>query len=285
MADYLKKTALYEFTLGTKVWRYTTNPVDVIDVDDNVWEAANITDNGVSQSGEFVTDAFVITCSVDLVPARLFMYATPRNVMDIRMMSAALPNKTEAVPFTGIDSTLGLAPIAVTNRRVEYVGEIKQCSFDGAPGTASFTCETTGSSMETEGLRLVWMRSCPYVVYDELTCRLNKAAHASVVTILAITGNAITINSTLTDDYAGGVLEVIHPVKGAESLTIEAGTANNLLIFDGTQDLFVGQVVTVYPGCNQTPQRCAEFENTLNYGGIKDLPGTSPFDGLSVPSF
>lgn len=285
MADYAIPVALYEFSLGSKVWRYTSNAVDVVDADGNVWESAAISDQGVSQSGEIVTDTFTITCSVDLVPARLYMYATPRSVMDIRMLSASLPDKVATPGFSGVDSSLGLQPILVSNRRVEYVGEVKQCGFDGAPGSANFTCEALGSTMDTEGLRLVWMRSCPYVVYDPLTCRLNKAAHASTTTIIDITGNWITVSPGVSGDFAGGLLEAVHPVKGPETLTIEAGGGGSFLIFDGASDLSVGQSITVYPGCNQTPARCESFGNTLNYGGIKDLPGTSPFDGLSSPSF
>lgn len=285
MADYSKKTALYEFTLGTKVWRYTSNVVDVIDEFGVTWEAATIIDDGVSQSGELVTDALTITASVDLVPARLFMYATPRGVMDVRLLSATLPDKVGTVGFSGIDSTPGLAPLSVTGRRVEYVGEVRQCNFDGPPGSASFLCETIGSTMDTEGLRLVWMRSCPYVVYDPLTCKLDKASRATVVTITAIAGNTIGISPPVSGNYAGGVLEAVHPVKGMEALTIEGGSGAALLIFDGTSDLSIGQSITIYPGCDQSPVQCAAFGNTLNYGGIKDLPGTSPFDGLSSPSF
>lgn len=277
-------THLYEFTLGNKVWRYTANAEDVIDPDENVWEATAISDDGVSTSGEAAADQMGIDCSSDIVPARIWMYSRPSKIMDVRILRAQLPARVSRGDDEGVAAVAPSRVIPVTNVRVRYVGEVSQCSF-GQLGSAKFTCETLSATMQREGLRLTWQRSCPYTIYDPLTCRVNKVLWATTATVVSISGNTVELSTIGTGNYVGGLLEYVHPVKGDESLTIESFSGTQVTIFDTAADLYVGQQVTVYPGCDGTPASCVEFGNMVNNGGIKDLPGESPFDGVNNPVF
>lgn len=274
-------TFLYEFSLGTKVWRFAASPEDIVDPDGVVWEAAAISDDGVSTSGEATSDQLTIQCSSDLVPARIWMYSRPSKVMDITIRRALLPERVATGEDEGVADASGPRRIPVTNLRVRYSGEIAQCSF-GQPGSAQFTCETLSATMQIEGLRLTWQRACPYVIYQ---CGVDKFAWRTVTTVTAINGNVVTVDNVGIGNYAGGILEYEHPIKGAETLTIESRNGLQLFIFDTAADLYVGQQVFIYPGCDQSPGSCESFGNTLNNGGIKDLPGESPFDGVNNPVF
>lgn len=274
-------THLYEFSLDNKVWRYAANAEDVIDPDGRVWEAAVISDDGVSTSGEASSDQLTIDCSVDLVPARIWMYSRPSKVMDIMIRRALLPERVAASQDEGVVSVDGPRVIPVTNVRVRYAGEIAQCSF-GQPGAARFSCETLSATMQREGLRLTWQRSCPKVIYQ---CGVSKFLWRTVANVVSIQGNVVTLSTIGAGNYAGGILEYTHPIKGFETLTIESRSGFQVAIFDTAADLYVGQEVAVYPGCDQTPASCAAFGNTVEYGGIKDLPGVSPFDGVNNPVF
>lgn len=284
MSDFLSYTFLYEFSLGDKVWRYTPNSVDVLDESNVRWEASTISDDGIKQTGEAVSDTLTITCDVDLVPARLFMYAPPSRVMEIAIYRADLPAKIETVGFTGTDTTPPADTMTVANKRAIYVGEVSQCSFP-EPGRAVITCQTLSASMQREGLRLPWQRQCPYAVYDASTCKLSKAAWGISTTVVTISGNNVFVDNAGANPEGylnGGYLEFEHPVKGIETLAIEAQYINQLAIFGSAAELWEGMNVTLYPGCNQTPQRCQFFGNYLNYGGVESLPGKSPFDGDPV---
>jgi hypothetical protein len=284
MSDFLSYIFLYEFGLGDKVWRYTSNSVDVIDENGLLWEASSISDDGIKQTGEAVTDAMTITASVELVPARLFMYAPPSRVIDVSMYRAAFLPKAETTGFSGTDITAPASTAMVTNKRPVYVGEVSQCSFP-EPGRAVITCQTLSASMQREGLRLPWQRQCPYAIYDQSSCRLNKAAWSITSKVLTVTGNTVLVDTAgpNPDGYLnGGYLEFEHPIKGAETLAIEVQSGTTLIIFGSAAELWEGMSVTLYPGCNQTPQRCQFFDNYLNYGGYPALPGKSPFDGDPV---
>lgn len=281
----MQYTLLYEFSLGSKVWRYTANAEDVIDPSSVVWEAAAISDEGVSTSGSATADTLTINSSIDIVPARLWMHSRPGKVMDVRILRAELPSRVARGDDEGLDNTVDPRLIPVSNLRVHYVGEVAQCSF-GTPGTAAFLCETLSASMNREGLSQGWQRSCPHVIYDPLTCGVDKALHAHATFVESISGNTITVSPGASPaDFAAGLLEYEHPIKGGESLTIEAGDGTTLAIFDGVGDLYVGMPVTIYRGCNQSPASCVSFNNLPRYGGVPNLTGSSPFDGTSSPVF
>lgn len=280
-------TMLYEFTLGDKVWRYTSNAEDVIDPSNNVWEACAISDDGVSTSGEAATDNLTVNCPDTLVPARLFMYSPPSAVMDFRILTADFNEKLTQGEFSGVDSSEANRVIPVYNTRVRYVGEVVQCGYP-APGQASFTMETLAATMRREGLRLFWMRSCPHAVYDPSTCKLDKTPLGVSATITAISGNLLTltaVNGYPSGHFRGGLLAYNHPIKGIEYLTIETHGGSLVSMFDSVGDLWVDMQVTVYPGCDQTPQRCQSLGNYPNYGGVPALPGKSPFNGVDSPVF
>lgn len=284
MSDFLSYTFLYEFSLGDKVWRYTPNSVDVLDESNVRWEGSAISDDGIKQTGEAVSDALTITCDVDLVPARLFMYAPPSRVIDIAIYRAEFPAKLETTGFTGTESAAPVATMNVVNKRAIYVGEVSQCSFP-EPGRAVMTCQTLSASMQREGLRLPWQRQCPYAVYDASTCRVEKSAWGIPTSVVSISGNVVYVATAGFNPNGylnGGYLEFEHPVKGIETLAIESQNATALAIFGSAAELWEGMNVTLYPGCNQTPQRCQFFNNYLNYGGVPSLPGKSPFDGDPV---
>lgn len=287
MTDYIKYTRLYEFELGTRVWRYAGNAEDIVDADGNVWEAATISDDGPGQSGESVSDMLTVTCAANLVVPSLFKFSPPGRVIDVRILEANYDDKPIAVNETGEINTPPSSALPVLAHRVIYVGEVEQCSFP-QPGSAAIQCVTISDTMSRLGLRQGWQRQCPYAVYDE-SCGVVKATFALSGTISAINGNVITIDgigSPTGGDFDGGILDYTHPVKGPEALAIEEQGGNTFRIFGSINDLWVGMAVSVAPGCNQTPARCiSRFNNYDNNGGFAMLPMRSPFNGINDPQF
>lgn len=287
MTDYIKYTRLYEFKLGDRVWRFAGNAQDIVDADGNVWEAATITDDGPGQSGESVSDMLTITCSSNLSVPSLFKLSPPGKIIDIRVLEANYEDKPEATNETGEVTTPKSQALSVVDHRVIYDGEVEQCGFP-IPGTATIQCVTISDTMSRLGLRQGWQRQCPYSIYDE-SCGVNKATFALSGTISAINGNVVTIDgigSPTAGDFNGGILDYIHPVKGAEALAIEEQGGNTFRIFGSVNDLWVGMAVSVAPGCNQTPARCINrFNNYVRNGGFSMLPLRSPFNGINNPQF
>ncbi len=264
--------SFYEFTFGSVTWRYTSANQSLT-VDGHLWTSAAISDDGVKQTGESSSDALTLRAPSWIGPSQIFMGGSPSQVIMLTIRA-----KHE-----------GAAEIRVT-----YTGEISQISLL-MPGACRITCETISASMQREGLRLGWQRSCPYTLYDPLTCKLNRADWGVAFTVDSINGMqvAVTIATAKTVQYFNmGFIEWTHPTRGVEHLQLDswpvvspapaASTSVTLLLAELPGELYVGATGIAYPGCSFTPESCTGFSNLPNYGGYILIPGKSPFDGNPV---
>lgn len=259
----------YTFTLGGVVWRYTTAETDVT-IGADVYTAAAIRADSVKQTGETSNDARSIDVPSWIAPAQIFMGSAPSAPL---MMS------------------VGVRHVGDTEVIIAYVGEIAQVNYP-IPGRARLTVESLLSSMKREGLRLAWQRTCPYVLYDSLTCKVDKATYKIDLTVLSISGFNVYVElatTQATGHFDAGFFEWDHPIRGKEYVAIEtheqiasAEWNARFQLFMPPGELFEGATGSAYPGCDFTPTRCQFFSNYDNYGGVPDLPGKSPFDGNPV---
>lgn len=267
----------FAFTLDTTVWRYTSADVDIV-ASGQTWRAAAIKADAVKQTGEAMRDALSLDVPSWIGPAQVFMSAAP----------------SMAIAVTIFSKHIGDAEMVV-----DYIGEITQVNYP-LPGRARITCEDAMATMEREGLRLAWQRSCTYALYDPLTCKVNKLTHRRSLTVLAVVGFTayveMSLSGTVPDakHFANGLIEWVHPMRGTEYLPIESltfvlgpvpeGSANaELLLAVPPSELAIGTTGYIYPACDFTPTTCQTvFSNYDNHGGAPDLPGKSPFDGTPV---
>lgn len=253
---------LFRFTSGSIVWRYTSRAQPYIDPDGNTWQSVAISDtSGVRQSGEAAADALTIECPITLGPVQAHQQP---GAPDIHV---AMLRTHEG------DSEL----------KVTYSGEIAQVNFVGV-GMALVTCETTSVTMKRPGLRLPWQKNCPYALYDPHTCKVDKDDYGTNERVQTISGFTITITGTPpADGYLnGGYMTWLSP-RGVEYRGIESNVGATLLVFGLTGDMYPGLLMTLYPGCAMDKATCTDkFDNLLNYGGVPNLPGKSPFDGKPV---
>lgn len=254
---------LYEFRLNDKVWNYTS--ADTTQVIGGVpWLAVPIADDGVSQTGEAVTDALSITTSTKIGAAEVYMQYPPSSPMAVAIFSKHYED---------------------TEIRCRYVGEVTSPDVS-QPGTIIFTCETLSATMNREGLRLGWQRNCPHALYDPVSCKVEKAAYAQPSAVTLIVGNLLTVPSLAgapADRYAGGFVEWLDVTRGIERRGIESSLTDGRIIMFGTAEgMSVGMNLVAYPGCDRTTSSCQLFNNLPNFGGVPSLQGKSPYDGESV---
>lgn len=260
-----RPVSLYVFTFGSTVWRYTSADED-LDVGGNTYKAAAISDDGVRQSGEAAADMLTLNAPSWIGPAQVFMRGAPSQAILVNIL-AKHEGSTEV--------------------RNIYSGEVSQVAYP-FPGAVRIVCETLSATMAREGLRLGWQRSCPYALYDPLTCKVNKAAWGFESVVLVISRNLLTMDGMGVEPdgkYNNGFAEWTHPIRGIERLPIEEHTNGTLKLFGDPGELYVGATLTVYPGCDFTPSSCQAFGNYPNYGGFEYMPGKSPFEGLNSSSF
>jgi uncharacterized phage protein (TIGR02218 family) len=254
---------LYAFHLGSATWRYTSSDEDMI-MGGYTWSATAISDDGVKLSGEAQTDSLNITAPSRIAPVQMFISTPPSQPIIVNIFHCH-EGDSEAV--------------------LAYMGELLQVG-QPEPGKATLTCDAISASMQRDGLRLGWQRTCPYALYDELTCKADKTAHGRVCKVFDVSGNSVTfqgIDDLADDVLAGGFIEWVHPVRGKEYRGIETQKGSVIGMFGLADDLYYGLEVTAYPGCDRKASTCAtKFNNLDNYGGVPDMPGKSPFDGNPV---
>lgn len=254
---------LYTFTLGfSSVWRYTSADQDITH-EGEIYRAVPMKNPGTSISGEAAADQMMIEAPSTIGPAQLFMSVPPSQSIWVQIW-----RKHE-----GDDEYL-----------VAYQGEIAQINFP-MPGKAIISCYTLSATLQREGLRMPWSRTCPYAVYDPSTCKKNKLDMQAPILVLDVQGNNVICDEAAGFDpgyFNGGMIEWDDPFRGHEVRLIESHDNSTLTIFNTAQGIYPGMIAYIYRGCRQTVESCIELNNYDNYGGIPDLPGRSPFDGNPV---
>jgi uncharacterized phage protein (TIGR02218 family) len=257
---------LYEFQRGTKRWFYGSADRDLT-LQTRLWRSTAISDDGVRLTGETTADVLKVTAPGTLEVAQLYRAAPP----------------SADVGLTVRDFHEGEADLA-SNVRVVWVGSISGVRFP-QPDRCEITCESLSASMDRPGLRLTWERTCPHTLFDR-NCGKNRDLYAVSAQVQTLTGAAIssgTFAGFPNGYFSGGLVEWSVGDGEIDRRCIEYHFGSEVFLLGGTQGLVGGMDLKAFPGCRQTDTYCdGTFDNLANFGGVKHLPGKSPFDGTPV---
>lgn len=265
MSNYGTSVArLYEFSLGTRVWRYAGYDEDV-EVGGRLFKSVRggILDSGISYTESAEQDNLEITASRDVEVGRLFEGTPPG----------------EDIWITIFEYTQG-----DTTTRTLWIGYVSSVSIlDG--GQYKITGFTLSASMQRTGLRLSWSRGCHHVLYGP-RCRVNPEPFRVVGVVDSIAGITLTVpdaSSRPDGWFSGGFMEWERLPGVIDRRPIELHSGSTITLMALTDGITVGAQVNLYPGCDRTIGTCSwKFNNHLNYGGDPNMAGDSPFDGNRV---
>jgi uncharacterized phage protein (TIGR02218 family) len=166
---------------------------------------------------------------------------------------------------------------------VLWTGRVLNCAWNGA--TAVLNCEPVSTSLRRPGLRRLYQKQCPHVLYGPL-CGVERAAVSVEATVTAIDGMTVTVAGLDELPYGGGFVEWTTADGALERRFIKEASGSptdTLLLSRPPTGLEVDDAVTVYPGCDHTMSTCETvFNNLPNYGGFPFIPTKNPFDGTPV---
>lgn len=258
---------LYEFSIGLKRWCYTSHDQTLavkspITLKTETYHAIYIDDSGVKQTGEAQTDSMKISMPFSEPVPQLFQVTPPANPIVVRRLSKHIDD-----------------PMAIVN----YVGFVTQVNAT-EPGKAEVECLTLSPTMQRNGLRLGWQRSCPYALYDQGTCKVNKDQFRAPATIKTASNGIITALAFANYPngwFRGGYIEWVDKYTGAtETRGIDDHDKDSIRLLGKSDGLSEGIDVVAYPGCPRNVDACRnKFRNYDNYGGFPFMPGKSPFNG------
>jgi len=255
---------LYLFEMNGLSWRYTSADAPVsasLSGRSYTWEPQPIMDDGIRQSGETQADAMKLSMASSVPVAALYLGTPPASPLTVSLFKKH--DDSDDVVLT-------------------YVGDVAQVDFP-SPGTVEFSLVTLSATMDRMGLRLSWMRSCPYALYDT-GCLVDKAKYRVTATVLSFGKGDVVLSTDLSvygDGYfAGGFIEWNRAGRGVDRRGIEAHTGSAITLMGMSDGFSEGDTVYLYPGCTRTAEVCQKrFDNLLNYGGVLHMPGESPFSG------
>ena len=248
---------MYHFTIGSTEHRFTSAK-SAITYDGNTYQPALIKRGSIDFTTEKGRNNLKLQTARDFAIADLFRVSPPSDVILLVVHRVHHGDSDGAVIWSG---------------------RVLNCEWSGS--TASLNCEPVSSSLQRVGLRRLYQRQCPHVLYGS-ACGLNKNDHDLTITITDIDGLTLTTGTAIGSgageqfgDYAGGFA-----VFGTEKRFITGNPLYQIKLSSPFYDLEVGDSIVIYKGCDHTLNTCnTKFSNTDNYGGMPYIPTKNPFGG------
>lgn len=251
---------LYEFRYGAAFYRYTSADADQT-ADSKTYLAAPITRAALELTQEVAKSAPRITIDASLEVVGLFKDGMPADFVTLTIRR-----------FHRGDAEL----ITV------WAGRVLSVSWSGS--LATLHCESVFTSVKRTGLRRLYQKQCPHVLYSA-ACGLSSASFRATKQVTGVSGPVITL-SNITEAasyFVGGYLEFENQAGYIERRSISAQSATSVTLTYQISGLAAGASVNLYPGCDHTLTTCnAKFSNALNYGGFPYIPTKNPFGGTTV---
>lgn len=254
---------LYEFEVGPNIYRYTSAPDDFVYLT-KVYAAVQIVRSDVEESGELPKDAITITVPRDADIADRFRVAPPSDVVLVSIYR---------MHYDDPDA----------DRRLFWTGRALNCEWKGA--VADLSCESIYTALKRPGLRRLYQRQCPHVLYGG-ACGLLDTAWKTPVTLDTVSGITLTATAFgLQPDgyFAGGMVEWEAEPGRYERRGIKSHVGTTITLTHPVVGLEAGGTLDIWPGCDHSLATCdSKFSNSANYGGFPFVPNKNPFAGTNV---
>lgn len=258
----------YEFQMGLDYWRFTSGD-EAVTHNGAIYVQEVISRTTIEASVDIQRGNIAISVARTNPIAELFRIGQPQEVVLLRIFKIHRSD-IEAVTI--------------------WIGRVVNVTFiDDA--TAAISCESVHSSLKRVGLRRLYQRQCPHVVYMQGPglCNADEESKRETVTLLSVVGTVLSAGAFATHAdgyYAGGLVEWERTPGRKERRFILDHVGTEITVNYGVPGLIAGLSLDVLPGCDHTkdgPFGCGPLHaNIDNYGGQPYIPIINPFGGTSV---
>lgn len=252
---------LYEYRRGTQFWRYTSADQNITFDAANYQAVPAMRRSTIEASTEQARNALKVDAPRDWDVAELYRVYPP----------------SEPITLTVREFHDGDAEAVVV-----WVGRITSAEWRGSQ--VEVIHEPVSSSLKRPGLRRLYQRQCPHVLYGT-ACALSEEASAVVSTVQTISADGLELSMSGTSGFdsnyfAGGVARLSIGSGQFERRMITISGSGLIVLGKPFGALAVGQQLRLLPGCDHTLATCnTKFGNVANYGGFPFIPQKNPFGG------
>lgn len=246
----------FRFANRASAWRFCTGRTQQTHASET-YEPAAIERGAVEAAQEFGKATITVRVPYDNAVALLFVSGYPTGAVTLTIYRK---HASDAEVIT------------------HWKGRVISAVFRGH--VCELRCEPVFTALQRIGLRAVYQTQCRHVLYGA-KCGVSKAAFAVPATVSTAVGNQVVYSSpTVRPDgyFTRGYLEA-----GSGSRLIVSHVGSTLILSAAVAGLVPGQPITLYPGCDLTPQTCTgKFANDINFGGFRWIPQKNPFAGDAI---
>jgi hypothetical protein len=261
---------LYEFAHAGQTIRRAASPRDVLAAG-SLWTASAIGHSDIEINGDPERDSVKITLPLSDAYFGPYMRARPDGAVTVTIYKHDRDTSTS---------------------EIEWGGRLTAPTANGGELVLRFEPDSTG--LASGNRPRIFMRPCPHAHYSPVGCRLNRADFRVSAEIVSVSGPVVRIvmTSSMTDgEFSGGIIEA----SDGSTRTIKSHVGDTLTLVRKlprlSADLAASILVDIYPGCDRSQQRCAQFPNPANpsgtnienHGGFPYMltGGKNPFGGSS----
>lgn len=174
----------------------------------------------------------------------------------------------------------------LTDARVMWAGRVLSVAW--AEDKVKMTCQSLFTRLKQPGLRRLYGKSCPHLLYQQGPGQCNVVAETFrvPVTITAVSG--ITVTSADFDAFpdgyfVGGKLSIETTPGIFEQRGIQQHVGDTVTMTHALANFVPGLTVDAFPGCDKKIETCHnKFNNVPNFGGTPYIPQKNPFGNNTV---
>lgn len=249
------------FALGGMLWRFARADQDVTH-GGNVYQATRggMEPSRFRDASETQKNDVTLTVDRAFPIAELWRISPPAGIVAVRLIEIHDGDADEAVAWLG----------HVSN--VAWVGSAK----------AQITLSPGAMAMRSNGLRRLWQKSCPHVLYGP-SCRLSRVGHEAPAVLASVDGLTLKAPEFANGmKFNGGFIEWTDANGITDWRAVTDHLGDTITMMTQAPRLAAGVAVTAVEGCARTIQRCDELGNLPNFGGIPYFITKNPFSGDPV---
>lgn len=251
---------LYTFRYGTNRLDFTSSDAAYV-YQTRTYDPATLQRTAIEETSEIARSDLKITCAHDFAPANWFNPYPPSEVVTVEMRRLHRPDGDAKLFWTGR---------VLTCRWVDTSAELQ--------------CESLIAAMRRPGLRRLYQRGCPYVLYGT-GCAVASASYKHAATLSAVSGTTVSaaaFDAQVDGYFAGGYLEWQNGTR-LERRAIQSHVGTDVVLSHPVPGLVAFASVNAYAGCDHSLATCAsKFSNAIRYGGFPYIPQKNPFGQASV---
>lgn len=258
--DASSPVELYEFRRGGETWRYTSAAQDATYATYS-YSAVPISRGSIEQTTEIGKAGLRITFARDVEVAQGFISTPPSEVTLLTLYRQ----------HRGDGETVAV-----------WMGRVLNAEW--RESVVELNCEPVYTSLQRIGLRRLYQRNCPHVLYGT-ACGASAVVFRVGGTVTSIAGTLLSVPAAA--GYAVGHFAGGYATWAANGITekrmIVGHNADAITLSAVPPGLAIGDAIYLYPGCDRTLNTChAKFGNSANFGGFPFIPTKNPFGGSPI---